>query len=64
EARMARLARAELPEVVARLRDQGIDVSRAEVRVAAPPAGPGGAAAADARGGAAPARGRAAPVGR
>ncbi|HEU4383265.1 MAG TPA: hypothetical protein VFR85_07135 [Anaeromyxobacteraceae bacterium] len=41
EARMARLARAELPEVLARLRERGIAVSRAEVRVGAAAGGPG-----------------------
>ena len=52
EAGMARLARAELPEVLARLRQRGIAISRAEVRVApqakvsgrSAAAGPSGAA--------------------
>jgi hypothetical protein len=44
EAGMARLARAELPGVLARLRQRGIAVARAEVRVA-PPARPSGGAA-------------------
>ncbi len=44
EAGMARLARAELPEVLGRLRERGIAVSRAEVRVASRPDGRLGAA--------------------
>lgn len=46
EARLARLAEAELPAVLARLRERGIAVSRAEVRVARQAAPAGGAAAA------------------
>ena len=45
EAGMARLARAEMPEVLARLRERGIAVSRCEVRVAPGPAASGGGTA-------------------
>ena len=53
EASLARLAEAELPAVLARLRERGIAVSRAEVRVAREAAPSGGGAAAN---GAGPAR--------
>jgi hypothetical protein len=50
EARLARLAEAELPAVLARLRERGIAVSRAEVRVAREAAPAGGGAVANAAG--------------